>query len=199
MILSPLRPEDRTRVEELLVATAAFSSEEVEVALELFDASHGGERRETEKQVRPFARDDHPSVVPTGALRATEGPAFSLPDYEFFGAYDADSLVGYVCFGPTPATDGTYDLYWLAVDPAAQGRGVGRALVQRVERELGLRGARLLVVETSSRADYSHTREFYARGGYAEAARVRDFYAPGDDRIILTTRLTAEERGVATR
>ena len=186
MILSPLRPEDRTRVEELLVATAAFSSEEVEVALELFDESHGRERRV-------------PTVVPTGALRATEGPAFSLPDYDFLGAFENDALVGYVCFGPTPATDGTYDLYWLAVDPAAQGRGVGRALVQRVERELGLRGARLLVVETSSRADYSHTREFYARGGYAEAARVRDFYAPGDDRIILTTRLTAEERGVATR
>ena len=177
MRLAPLRPEDRARVTELLIATAAFSSEEVAVALELFD--------ETFKQLcRP---------------ERSEGPAFAFPDYEFVGAYDNQHLLGYACFGPTPATEGTYDLYWLAVDPAAQGRGAGRALVQWVERELGSRGGRLLVVETSSRPDYEHTREFYARGGYAEAARVRDFYAPADDRIILTTRLTPREGGVATR
>ena len=106
--------------------------------------------------------------------------------------------MGYACFGPTPATDGTWDLYWLAVDPAAQGRGVGRALVQWVEKELGRRGARLLVVETSSRADYEQTRSFYARGGYVEAARVKDFYNTADDRIIFTTRLSGEA-GVQAR
>jgi GNAT superfamily N-acetyltransferase len=121
-------------------------------------------------------------------------------DYEFIGAFDErNELIGYACFGPTPATDGTWDLYWLAVDHAAQGRGVGRALVRWVEQHLGRRGARLLVVETSSRADYGDTRSFYERSGYAEAARVRDFYSPHDDRIILTTRLTTRERGVATR
>lgn len=185
MHLSPLRRDDRPRVEELLVATAAFSSDEVRVALELFDETY-----------MPHA----PGAIDTPS-ESREGPAFALdaPDYEFIGASDDARLIGYVCFGPTPATDGTYDLYWLAVDPAAQGRGAGRALVRRVERELEMRGARLLVVETSSRADYSHTREFYARGGYTEAARVRDFYGPDDDRIILTTRLTTRERGVATR
>ena len=113
-------------------------------------------------------------------------------DYEFLGAFDEanDHLIGYACFGATPATDGTYDLYWLAVDPAAQGRGVGSALVRAVEEKLVGRGARLLVVETSSRPDYEGTRRFYARSGYHEAARVRDFYAPADDRIVLTTRLT---------
>ncbi|HEX6599827.1 MAG TPA: GNAT family N-acetyltransferase [Gemmatimonadaceae bacterium] len=113
-------------------------------------------------------------------------------DYEFLGAFDerTDRLIGYACFGATPATDGTYDLYWLAVDPAAQGRGTGTALVRAVEEKLLDRGARLLVVETSSRPDYEGTRRFYARSGYTEAARVRDFYAPADDRIVLTTRLT---------
>jgi len=185
MRLAPLRPEDRARVSELLIATAAFSSEEVAVALELFDEG---------------CRPDRSPSTSLRAGCAIEGPALALPDYEFVGAFDErEHLLGYACFGPTPATEGTYDLYWLAVDPAAQGRGAGRALVQWVERALAGRGARLLVVETSSRPDYEHTRKFYARGGYAEAARVRDFYAPADDRIILTTRLTTREGGVATR
>jgi ribosomal protein S18 acetylase RimI-like enzyme len=161
MEIGPLRPHDRARLAELLVATGAFHDEEIEVALSLFDLT-----------------DD---------------------DYEFLGAFADGRLVGYACFGPTPATDGTYDLYWLAVDPAAQGRGTGRALVRDVERKLSARGGRLLVVETSSRADYAGTREFYARGGYTEAARVRDFYAPADDRILLTTRLTTRDGGAATR
>ena len=68
-----------------------------------------------------------------------------------------------------------------------------------VEEKLIGRGGRLLVVETSSRPDYTSTRQFYARSGYLEAARVRDFYAPADDRILLTTRLTTRDGGVATR
>jgi ribosomal protein S18 acetylase RimI-like enzyme len=101
--------------------------------------------------------------------------------------------------GPTPSTEGTYDLYWLAVDPAAQGRGLGRALTGEAERLLAARGARMLVAETSGRPDYAATRSFYLATGYAEAARVRDFYAPGDDRIILHRRITAGQRGAATR
>ena len=161
MRLGPISRRDRPRLAELLASTGAFNAEEVEVALSLVDLS----------------------------LTSDEA---SAGDYEFLGAFAENDqrLIGYVCFGATPATDGTYDLYWLAVDPAAQGRGVGTALVRAVEEKLLDRGARLLVVETSSRPDYAGTRRFYARSGYSEAARVRDFYAPADDRIVLTTRLT---------
>jgi ribosomal protein S18 acetylase RimI-like enzyme len=170
--IAPLAADHRDSLRDLLVATRAFSAEEVGVALELFD-----------------------SVYEAGA-----GPSVLAvaPDYEFAGAFNSSNeLHGYACFGPTPMTDGTYDLYWLAVHPDAQRAGVGRALVKHVERELADRAARLLVVETSSRPDYAHTRAFYARNGYEEAARLRDFYAPADDRIIFTTRL-ARERGVVT-
>jgi ribosomal protein S18 acetylase RimI-like enzyme len=170
--LGPLRPRDRARVAELLVSTGVFSDEEVGVALQLFDVSV----------------DE----------RATRTPDAPPADYEFTGAFEGKRLLGYACAGPTPATDGTFDLYWLAVDPAAQGQGVGRSIVRDVERQLRERGARMLLVETSSRPDYSKTRAFYARCGYTEAARIRDFYAPADDRIMLTTRLTTE-RGAATR
>ncbi|MEP6992154.1 MAG: GNAT family N-acetyltransferase [bacterium] len=179
MRLAPLRAGNRDRLSGLLLATGAFHPDEVDLALALFD-----------------------EACPTGDIVTDDdtGSVVGNADYEFVGAFDASGiLVGYACFGPTPATGGTYDLYWLAVDPAAQGRGAGRALVQWVEQALLARGARLLVVETSSRPDYASTRNFYARGGFAEAARVRDFYAPADDRIILTTRLMGREVGVATR
>jgi ribosomal protein S18 acetylase RimI-like enzyme len=97
-------------------------------------------------------------------------------------------LVGYACYGPTPGTDRTFDLYWIAVDPASQRAGIGTILLDEVERRLQGQHARLLVIETSSRSDYALTRAFYGRRGYADAARVREFYAPGDDRIILTKR-----------
>ena len=95
-------------------------------------------------------------------------------DYEFVGAFQADDLIGYACFGATPATDRTYDLYWIAVHPNAQRSGAGAALMAEVERQLEQRRARLVVVETSSREDYAPTRRFYDKLGYAEAARLRD-------------------------
>ena len=181
MRLGQLSRRDRPRLAELLAATGAFNPDEIQVALSLFDVSLDEASSRTE-QPRVSSRTSD------SECRDLSSPG----DYEFLGAFDeqSDRLVGYACFGATPATDGTYDLYWLAVDPAAQGRGTGTALVRAVEEKLLGRGARLLVVETSSRPDYEGTRRFYARSGYREAARVRDFYAPADDRIVLTTRLT---------
>lgn len=110
-------------------------------------------------------------------------------DYEFLGGFDHDDLVAYACFGATPGTDRTFDLYWIAVHPRAQGNGSGSRLLAEVEQRLRDRGARLLVVETSSRPEYNATRRFYLARGYHEAARMRDFYAVGDDRVIYTKAL----------
>jgi ribosomal protein S18 acetylase RimI-like enzyme len=142
----------RSRIEEIVRATAVFNDEEVAVAVELFD--EGG-------------------------------------DYEFVGAFDGEELIGYACFGQTPSTDRTYDLYWIAVHPDAQRTGAGAVLMNEVERQLEARRARLLVVETSSRVDYAPTRSFYHKRGYTETARVRGFYAPEDDRVVLTKRIGA--------
>ena len=110
-------------------------------------------------------------------------------DYEFVGAFSGDVLVGYACFGAIPATDRSFDLYWIAVHPDAQGSGAGGALMSEIERVLVQRSARMVVIETSSRADYAPTRRFYHKRGYLESARLRDFYAPGDDRVVLTKRV----------
>ncbi|HEX4574716.1 MAG TPA: GNAT family N-acetyltransferase [Gemmatimonadales bacterium] len=110
--------------------------------------------------------------------------------YRFLGAYTGDELVGYACWGPTPGTQGTADLYWIVVDPAQQGQGVGTDLLRAVEATLVADRARLLVVETSSRAEYAPTRAFYERRGYAPAARLPGYYAPGDDLVIYLKDLT---------
>jgi ribosomal protein S18 acetylase RimI-like enzyme len=111
----------------------------------------------------------------------------SAESYELLGVFDTEgALEGYACWGPTPGTDRGYDLYWIAVDPRAQGGGYGSALMRAIEARLRERGARLLVAETSSRASYAQTRAFYERGGYVERARVRGFYAVGDDRVIYS-------------
>lgn len=96
-----------------------------------------------------------------------------------------ESVLGYVCVGPAPLTDGTYDLYWIAVDPATQGRGVGRALLGRAEDEVERRGGRLLLIETLSQDVYQSTVRFYERCGYALLARIADYYRPGDDKLLF--------------
>jgi ribosomal protein S18 acetylase RimI-like enzyme len=107
-------------------------------------------------------------------------------DYTFVGAYDqSGSLLGYVCFGPTPLTKGTYDIYWVAVSKSAQGQGVGRALLDWTEQYLRAAGARLLILETSSTPEYRPARKFYKKLGYKGCTRVPDFYSPGDDLVIF--------------
>ena len=181
-----LAPRHRGRVAEILRATGVFRDEEVDVALELFDESFAPRAND---ECFPPSGGKHPPYEPADGGRQYPSelvsPAGST--YAFLGAFTPeDELVGYACYGPTPETDRTWDLYWIATDPATHGTGGGTRLLTEVERRLEGLNARMLVVETSSRSEYAPTRAFYERRGYAEAARVREFYAPGDDRIIYT-------------
>ncbi len=111
------------------------------------------------------------------------------PDYLVLVAVRENRPVGYVCYGPTPMTDGTFDLYWIASDPNVRGQGVGAALVSGMEGDLRRRKGRLIRVETSAMEAYGPTRGFYAAMQYKEEARFRDFYKVGEDLIILAKRL----------
>jgi ribosomal protein S18 acetylase RimI-like enzyme len=103
---------------------------------------------------------------------------------------DLDGRVaGYVCYGDTPLTEGTWDIYWIAVDRNHQGKGFGRALMNKAESDITASHGRMAVVETSGKPDYNKTRQFYSAQGYVEVARIPDFYATGDDKLILVKRL----------
>jgi ribosomal protein S18 acetylase RimI-like enzyme len=194
IVLGELSAADRPRIAEILRGSRVFTREEISVALELFD--EGNEERGVRSQ-EVDRRGSSSDQFPNSSLLVPH-----CPSYLFLGAFTPEEvLVGYACWGPTPATDRTWDLYWIAVDPALQGAGIGTILLEEVERRLVGEHARLLIAETSSRSEYAATREFYGRRGYTEAARVRDFYAPGDDRILFVKRFLplADRRGADAR
>lgn len=113
-------------------------------------------------------------------------------DYEGTAAEVEGRFAGWAAWGQRPCAEGTWDLYWIAVDPTLHGAGVGSTILEDLERRLRGR-ARLLVVETGGRSAYDATRAFYLAKGYEVAATIPDLYAPGDAQVILTKRFTPSQ------
>ena len=133
------------------------------------------------RSVRLFREDEVPIALEVFDEAVSGRPTNT---YNLLGAEMDGRLVGWICWGPTPCTLGTYDLYWMAVDPDAQGTGIGTTLLLEMERRLaGL--ARLIVIETAGRPDYEGTRAFYQGRGYSPVSVIPDFYAPGDDQVVF--------------
>lgn len=96
---------------------------------------------------------------------------------------------GYTCYGPVAGTLGSFDLYWIAVHCERRGVGLGRILLAQTEERIRAAGGRRLYAETSGRPQYRPTRRFYRQAGFRREARLRDFYAPGDDKLIFVKEL----------
>jgi GNAT superfamily N-acetyltransferase len=105
--------------------------------------------------------------------------------YRFVVLEEGGQVLGYGCWGPIPGTVASADMYWLAVDPAHQGRGLGRELILASEAWMAEVGRTRVYLETSTRPQYVPTRAFYLRCGYHIAAELHDFYAPGDGKAIF--------------
>jgi ribosomal protein S18 acetylase RimI-like enzyme len=111
-------------------------------------------------------------------------------DYHIRVALDQEGeVLGYICFGPTPMTESTWDLYWVVTHAKARGKGVAGQLIGRMEAELREQHATAIRVETSQKESYGAARKLYKRLGYPEAGRFEDFYRPGDDLIVYYKRL----------
>ena len=152
---------DRPRIEEMVVSSGKFNEPEIATALELVDES---------------------------LEKGEEGSGYIFAVLEV-QEENATVVRGYACYGPTPLTQGVYDLYWIVVDPADQGKGFGRFLIEYVERDALRRGGRMLLIETSSQETYGPTIRFYERTGYELAARVKNFYRIGDDKLVFSKEL----------
>jgi GNAT superfamily N-acetyltransferase len=109
--------------------------------------------------------------------------------YHILVAHVDSTVAGYICYGPAPLTEGTWDIYWVAVARKKQGQGIGGALMKSAEKEIVKAKGRLSIIETSSTSAYEKTRHFHVSQGYQIVACIPDFYTPGDDKLILQKRL----------
>ena len=154
--------------------------------------------------IRPLQREDKHEVL--DLVRATKNFSeaevaiaeelidicVEQPDQKDYFAYVniVDGRVaGFLLLGPTPATTGTFDMYWIAVHPDFQGRGISQSLDEYAVQFVRERNGYLIIAETSSQPSYERTRGFYTKQNYQIMARIPDYYKPGDDLMIFGKRV----------
>lgn len=161
MEIRRLAEKERVGLLSMLIKTRAFTSEEIDVAMELI----GMVLKD------PIQKDYHIHCM----------------------VNNQDQAIGYICYGPAPMTQGTFDLYWIAVDPDFQREGVGSGLLNFLEEVVKARGGRMILADTSTLPDFVKTQNFYLKNGFREEARIPDYYYPGNDRITFCKKL--QEKG----
>jgi ribosomal protein S18 acetylase RimI-like enzyme len=155
-MIRELIQDDREKIKTILTDTNNFNDDEITIALELLDVYLNNPGQK---------------------------------DYEIFvdvNDENADDLNGYICIGPRPLTEGTYDLYWIAVNPKIQSRGVGSKLVLYIEEHIKRKGGYLVLIETSGKPSYEKERKFYEKNNYTKAVEIKDFYKRNDSLVIYS-------------
>lgn len=145
--------------------------------------------------IRPVTPDDVPvlkdlidalGLFPGEMLDGMMADYFTNPDSsDRWLTDDENGPVGVAYYAPERLTEGTWNLYLIAIQADLQGKGRGAAMMRYVEQALRERGERLLLVETSGLPSYEYQRTFYRRCGYTEEARIRDFYQAGEDKVVF--------------
>ncbi|WP_216364980.1 MULTISPECIES: GNAT family N-acetyltransferase [unclassified Roseobacter] len=129
---------------------------------------------------------DGTELFPSEMLPDMLAPALAGETEAFWLTCLCDGEAVGLCYTvPEDLADGTWNMLALAVRPDLQGKRIGAALVKAAEERLKDRGQRILIVDTSSSDDFALTRKFYAQNGYEEEARIRDFWADGDDKVVF--------------
>lgn len=114
--------------------------------------------------------------------------------FVFLDGQPGEGLLAYACYGTIDGTQRSWDLYWIAVQPEAQGRGLGREVLRETERRIAQAGGGLVWVETGGKDLYAATRAFYERCEYTKQAELRDFYSPGDAKVVYGKELAGVQR-----
>lgn len=102
--------------------------------------------------------------------------------YFFYVAEHDGEIAGYLCYGPTPMTRGTWDMYWAAVKPGLHGQGIGSTLFKLAEEHIRGLSGRMVLIETASNPNYKAARSLYLTLGYEHVSTIPDFYDPGDNK-----------------
>lgn len=153
-MIRPLINDDRDKIHQILIDTNNFNEDEISIAIELIDAYLDNKDQK---------------------------------DYKIFtdaNENDIESVNGYICIGPRPLTEGTYDLYWIAVNPKIQSKGVGSGLVKYIEEHIKKQNGRLILIDTSGKESYEKERKFYEKNNYQKLVEIKDFYRVNDSLVI---------------
>ena len=161
LCIRPSQPSDRAALYALVTQAGVFVEDEVSVAMELIDVA-----------LQSPERDPHNYMLLVTELMNSDGTG-------------SGQLVGYICYGRVPMTQGAWDLYWLATDPSFRRQGIAANLCKAMEAEIKDLGGTVIRVETSSTDGYGAAQSFYERNGYPERCRIPNFYKPGDDLITM--------------
>jgi D-alanine-D-alanine ligase len=160
------------------------------------DAQRAEDPRHFREIVTSKDRDEFEAILRgTGFFSEAEvGIALELVDafvaegtksgYHFLVCEQDDALMGFSCYGPIPGTASSYDLYWIAVHRRYQRKGLGNVILEETEARIRALGGTRVYAETSGRDLYHPTRSFYDGNGYAQEARIKNYYGPGDDQVL---------------
>ena len=156
-----------------------------------------------EANIRPVTTNDIKAlktVVQTNDLFPPDMLDDMMSDYfgqenssDLWFTYEEKQPIAIAYCAPERMTEGTWNLYLIAVHSNFQGQGIGTSIVHYIEQLLAKRGVRILLVETSSLPSFAPTRKFYLKCGYEEEARIRDFYQAGENKIIFRKSLTPDK------
>jgi len=114
--------------------------------------------------------------------------AIANPKHEYYNVYvfeEKGKVYGYHCVGKRALTDGVFDLYWIVVDNNAQKKGIGKQLLDHIEKFVKENNGRWILAETSSKESYNATRNFYFRNNYSIVAEIKDFYKLNDNLVVF--------------
>ena len=128
---------------------------------------------------------DHEVEVAVSLAEENLEQGDDLSGYLFIMAEENEQVIGYSCFGKTPSTEASYDLYWLGVNEENKGKGIGKILLSMTEKMIAELGGKNIWIETAGRPLYEPTRMFYLKTGCELVAELPEFYGKGDDKVIF--------------
>jgi len=109
--------------------------------------------------------------------------------YHWIRLIESGKVIAFATYGPNPCTMHSWDLYWLAVSEEQRNKHIGSFLLKKVEERTKTLGGRILWIETAGRPLYEPTRHFYIKNDYELESTLREYYGPGDDKLVYRKEL----------
>jgi ribosomal protein S18 acetylase RimI-like enzyme len=149
--------------------------------------------------IRPMVESDQAAVEKLATSTGMFGPGdWQAPDlanlhrdHRWIVATNSENeVVGAAYFAPEQVSHSLWNTYFLSVKKDSHRQGIGRQIMTHIEELALSKGINTLIVETSSLENFSQARSFYLALGYVREAEIRNYYAPGESKIVFWKSLT---------